>query len=257
MNKFKKMIFSLFLFSVSFTTAFLMEDAESTEIEQIQNIALEREYAQMSEEDAVAWELKIDKIAFTALCAPIYSYCSQRCFNPGVLNSEEIFNFYRNFKYKIDPAIKKLNLDYFDNGFNITDKVLFFITQKFKNLEDLALFRAFYQTTYNGIINLINSYPNLKNLRISFRDKITDQYLYAFANSCHKLQSLVILDVSEVSNDAILAIIRNCPDLQTLELHVTTRKQADANRFHILKRALPNFHVMSEEYKIIIMRKRS
>ncbi|MCF7899177.1 hypothetical protein K9L05_00825 [Candidatus Babeliales bacterium] len=271
MNKFinfKKTLFSLFLLSLSFSHAFLMEDSEPMEqVEQEQQPFdqtqisrkhfsetqldcleddikqlrldpdtenLEREWEQMTQEDAQAQELKIDNIIFQSLCGYFP-------FTQILRDSENWFNFYHMFKHKINPYIENLSIFYTKGPNKINaNKIFFFISQNFSNLKKISFACDAYE---NEVINLINTLPNLQSIEIVFTHKLTNQFLYAIGRNCPKLQSLNFWLTKKINNEAILALIDNCHNLKILTLKIQDPKINSPQIATALAEFLPDFYV--------------
>ncbi|MCF7899179.1 hypothetical protein K9L05_00835 [Candidatus Babeliales bacterium] len=268
MNKFinfKKILFSLFLLSLSFSPAFLMEDGEpmdQIELDQPASIAIEREWEQMTQED----ELMLDKIIFQAFL------CGHRPFTQIPPDSEHWFNFYRMFKRKIDPNANiselKLNINVHNvvNRINtyVTDDVIKAVTQRFQDITFLDISHCINIT--DASLRALANYHNLQSLNLSCCTKIsgiglrftatnchnlkflnltwcniTDADLHIIAVNCPYLQILNLACCFNITDDGLQALV-NCPNLQHLKLNSCDQITDDGLQFFV---NCPNLQILS------------
>ncbi|PKY59925.1 RNI-like protein [Rhizophagus irregularis] len=129
--------------------------------------------------------------------------------------------------------LEHLNISYCEN---ISDKSLFAIAENCRDLQEFHFAEA-RRITDKSISCILNSYPNLRNLDISYskgdikdasmliqrclsidHNDISDEVTEALAHTCHKLEYLDLDCCEFVSEPSICNVIRSCPKLQHLNL---------------------------------------
>ncbi|MFA5075140.1 MAG: hypothetical protein WC436_03495 [Candidatus Babeliales bacterium] len=193
MNKFinfKKLIFSLFFLSLSFSPAFLMEDETESSAPMEQ-----REWEQMEQEDNQANMLREDE--FSRLARAKHFNIFQNMHDDLLL---EIIS-------ELDTPRDLYNI------LNINKKFRQITPNKYGHL-DLCGYK---NMTDNQLEQLLQRFPNIRSLDLSFCSNITDSGLQYIAN-CHNLKFLDLRLCSKIKDNSIFSILQGCHELQNLSL---------------------------------------
>ncbi|KQK19460.1 F-box protein At5g67140 isoform X2 [Brachypodium distachyon] len=103
-------------------------------------------------------------------------------------------------------------------GCQITDQGLLKLSSAtcVPNLTSISLW-GLARITDKGVVHLISRARSLQHLNIG-GTFITDESLYAVANSCANLKSIIVWSCRHVTEAGLVAVVRRCPELECINV---------------------------------------
>ncbi|XP_044469444.1 F-box protein At5g67140 [Mangifera indica] len=118
-------------------------------------------------------------------------------------------------------SLKELEISRSRWGCQITDNGLYRISlaKCVSNLTSISLW-GWTGITDRGVVQLISRASSLKHLNIG-GTFITDESLYAIANSCPQLKNIVLWSCRHVTENGLLFLVNKCQKLESIDVRGT------------------------------------